>query len=108
MGLNLVNELVVDLIIIKWCDVNKGAEVARTWWRDMRWHVAWCHNMYMGNCWRSLLTEGNTAGVLVSGDSGTDRTLGYTEWKILYTSVYMDTEHCIYAIWWQYDMLYNN
>ena len=36
MGLNLVNELVVDLIIIKCCDVNKGAEVARTWWRDMR------------------------------------------------------------------------
>ena len=28
---------------------------------------------------RSLLTEGNTVGVLVSGDSGTDHTLGYTE-----------------------------
>ena len=28
---------------------------------------------------RSLLTEGNTVGVLVSGDSGTDPTLGYTE-----------------------------
>ena len=56
----------------------------------------------------SLLTEGNTVGVLVSGDSGTDHTLGYTEWKMLYTSVYSDTEHCIDTIWWQYDILYKN
>ena len=37
------------------------------------------------------------------GYPGTGHTLGYPEWKILYTSVYMDTEHCIDAIWWQYD-----
>ena len=36
-------------------------------------------HMYMGNRWRSLLTEGNTAGVLVSDDSGTGHTLSYTE-----------------------------
>ena len=29
--------------------------------------------------WRSLLTEGNTAGVLGSDDSSTRHTLGYTE-----------------------------
>ena len=30
-------------------------------------------------------------------------TLGYNEKKTLCKSVYMGTEHCIYAIWWQYD-----
>ena len=46
----------------------------------------------------SLLTEGNTVGVLVSDDSSTDRTLGYTEGKTLYTSVYIDTENCIITV----------
>ena len=58
-------------------------------------------NMYGIDGWKprcSLLTQGNTAGVLVSGDSGTDRTLGYTERKMLYTSVYIDTEDCIDTI----------
>ena len=36
-------------------------------------------HVYMGNRWCSLLTEGKTAGVLVSDDSGTEHTLGYTE-----------------------------
>ena len=33
---------------------------------------------HVGNRWRSLLTKGNTAGVLTSDDSGTGHTLGYT------------------------------
>ena len=35
--------------------------------------------MQMGNSWNSLLTEGNTGGVLVSDDSVPGHTLGYTE-----------------------------
>ena len=38
--------------------------------------------VFGGDRWKSrlsLLTEGNTVGVLVSGDSGTDHTLGYNE-----------------------------
>ena len=36
-------------------------------------------HVYMGNCWRSHLTKGTTVGVLVSDESGTGHTLGYTE-----------------------------
>ena len=36
-------------------------------------------HVHMGNRWCSLLTKGTTAGVLVSDDSGTGHTLGYTE-----------------------------
>ena len=39
-------------------------------------------HMFGGDRWKprcSLLTEGNTIGVLISGDSGTAPTLGYTE-----------------------------
>ena len=55
----------------------------------------------------SLLTEGNTVGVLISGDSGTAPTLGYTEWKYTDTSVYIHTEHCIITVLLNF-ILYKN
>ena len=36
-------------------------------------------HLQMGNHWRSLTTEGNTANVLVSDDSVAGHTLGYSE-----------------------------
>ena len=62
-------------------------------------HSRRSEHVQMGNSWSSLLTEGNTAGVLVSDHSVAGHTLGYTESKTLYKSIYMGTEHCIDAIW---------
>ena len=66
--------------------------------------------VFGGDRWkprRSLLTEGNTVGVLVLGDSFTDRTLGYNEWKHTDTSVYIHTEHCIITVLLNF-ILYKN
>ena len=58
-------------------------------------------HVFGGDRWesrRSLLTKGNTVGVLISGDSGIAPTPGYSEWKYTDTSVYIHTEHCIITV----------
>ena len=42
-------------------------------------HSRRSEHVHMGNRLRSLRTEGKTAGVMVSDDSGTGHTLSYTE-----------------------------
>ena len=46
---------------------------------DLSHTAAEANTVQMGNSWSSLLTEGNTAGVLISDDSVAGPALGYTE-----------------------------
>ena len=69
-----------------------------SWWANYRCgHVHWNHSRCPGIGWLRHWTHTRLYWIR---DTVYNSIHGY--WT-LYTSVYMDTEHCIDTIWWQYD-----